>query len=175
MGGVTGSTKTPPIQPKKLGGLFLDEDEEESGDIFSQLSSMKSSSKSESSPAPAKKPTTSSLFSDEGEEGGALFSRSPITEEPPPEESPKPQKKRPAGAVPMFGGVDLFSQINKKKTESTSSGDLFGSPSNESPVVAKKPEPKEEVRGLLYQQVSYCLSVYSLLRLYQRPGRVVLD
>ena len=143
----------------------MDEDEEESGDIFSQLSSMKSSSKSESSPAPAKKPTTSSLFSDEGEESGALFSSSPVskpTEEPPPEESPKPQKKKPAGAVPMFGGVDLFSQINKRKTESTSSGDLFGSPSNESPVVAKKPEPKEEVRScLLYQHLSHSLSIAS--------------
>ena len=85
------------------------------------------------------------------------------------------QKKKPAGTVPMFRGLDIFSQINKKKTESTSGGDLFGSPSNKSPVVAKKPEPKEGVRGLLYQYLSYCLSVCSVLRHYQRPERVVLD
>ena len=30
---------------------------------------------------------------------------------------------------------------------------------NESPVVAKKPEPRKEVRSLLYQHLSYCLSV----------------
>ena len=98
----------------------------ESNDLFT--SSAKKQTQSEPSPfvedekpvetKPAPKPATTKsggLFSDEDTEDDLFASlRSNKTVEP--KESPKPQKKKPpAGAVSLFGGVDPFGAISKKK------------------------------------------------------------
>ena len=91
-------------------------------------------SKTEASPGTAKRTISSkpteSLFSDKEEEqdlfsssqnlGNAPFSIKPAaaTMEGE-EEKQKPKKKRPAGAVPMFGGGgDMFGEIGRSKKSS---------------------------------------------------------
>ena len=86
-------------------------------------------SKTEASPSTAKKTISSkpteSLFSDKEEEQD-LFSSSQNLGNAPPSIKPatvegeKPKKKRPAGAVPMFGGGggDMFAEIGRSRKSS---------------------------------------------------------
>ena len=104
------------------------------------------------------KPVAAGLFGDDDEE---LFADEPVSkppEEPPikeEEESAKPVKKKPAGAVALFGmpsgdPMDLFSGLKKKSSlsdsgkfgDSTEKGDMFTSmrETEESPTSKKQEE-----------------------------------
>ena len=151
------TSKTPPTSKDKMGGLFSDEDEEDS-DIFSQLSTMKSKEAPPTKATPKATPTA--LFGDDNE---GLFEDDPVA--PPTsskreeedvlvEESPKPIKKKPpAGAVSMFGGVDLFAKSESNKLEESGKGgeggDLFTSmkEAGEAPKMKKKEDSMVSGRG----------------------------
>ncbi len=110
------STATSSTKTNKLGGLFSEEDEDDGdGDIFSQLTTMKTKEETtppETTPPVIRKKDTPSIKQSEGLFGDDdLFNNeTPSTEETIKHESPKPVKKKPAGAVSMFGGVDPFAK-----------------------------------------------------------------
>ena len=121
--------------------------------------------KTQSSPAVAKKPTSSGgFFSDED---GDLFadsspSMAPSTTEsaaPEPEPESKPAKKKLAGAVPLFGG-NVFAELKRSSSlkeqeeeevdvKEGGTPELFGNTSSAAPhtAAARKPKPqsKQEV------------------------------
>lgn len=111
-------TKPPPAKTHKSSDLFMNDenDEESSGDLFSSLTKSATITSVEATPTEAT-PT----------EDGASETV---------EESPKPQKKRLAGAVPMFGGAELLGKLEKRRTSSSGHDqvDLFGSLEREKEV-----------------------------------------
>ena len=146
------NTTTTTATSSKLGGLFSEEDEDD-GDIFSQLTTLKN--KEATPPIKHKVPSTTGkgslgLFGEGDEDELFIDETPPAKEEVVKHESPKPVKKKPAGAVSMFGGAVIDPFANKKKgssssdrlTESTEreGGDLFTSmkEAKEPPIVAKK-------------------------------------
>ena len=157
-----------------MGGLFSEEDEED-GDIFSQLSTMKSKEAPPTKAMPKVTPTA--LFGDENE---GLFDDDPVA--PPTsskreeedvlvKESPKPVKKKPPpGAVSMFGGVDMFAKSKSNKLEDSTreergggeGGDLFTSMKE-----AGEPKMKDSTvsgRGTQAHVYTHCYNVYNMYR-----------
>ena len=134
-----------------------------------------SKEKTEAKPKPPPSSTgASGLFGEEDE----LFADQPSSQPPAEEtvkdeekieESPKPVKKKPAGAVSMFGGIDPFSKAAKKTSKPDSDrfgesvekeGDLFTSLKEPPVVAATKVECTCMCVCVLHVSVCVCVCVY---------------
>jgi len=92
----------PSTKPKTGPSLFSDEEED--------------TAKS-TGPLPSKAKAGPSLFSDDDEDLFSGASKAPSTKAVDNTDSEKPRPKKPAGAVSMFGGVDLFGGGTAKSVE----------------------------------------------------------
>ena len=125
--------------------------------------------------APKTKQTTATddLFAaptDSGNVGGEPSQGSPnVATEP-----AKPQKKKPAGAVPMFGGVDLFGGggggVGIKNTVSATTAAPNVEEKQENITTTAPAETKKSFGGNKTAHVEYLLAVLSIYHIASNSG-----
>ncbi|KAM6997998.1 WASH complex subunit 2 isoform 3-T3 [Tautogolabrus adspersus] len=143
-------------KPQRVALLFEDEGDEDKGSLFGIKPAVNTISAAPASKAPALADQSSSLMEKSEEVAVSRTDDKPSEQEKPaaktpellPSSSPSPHsnesKKKPAGAVSLFGGIDIFASTQTKSPldENDQDDSLFTTDSP--PITAKKEEKKEE-------------------------------
>ncbi|XP_074531691.1 WASH complex subunit 2A isoform X2 [Halichoeres trimaculatus] len=143
-------------KPQRVALLFEDEGDEDKGSLFDIKPTVSTNTAANASKTPNVVSQSSSVkekpeevavtrTDDQPSEQGKSASKTP---ELPPSSSTSPQssesKKKPAGAVSIFGGVDIFaSKLTKSPLDESDQDDNFHTKESP-PVTVKKEEKKEE-------------------------------
>ncbi|XP_060895771.1 WASH complex subunit 2 isoform X1 [Labrus mixtus] len=143
-------------KPQRVALLFEDEGDEDKGSLFGIKPAVNTNSAAPASKPPALADQSSSLMEKSEEVAVSRTDDKPSEEEKPaaktpeliPSSSPSPHsnesKKKPAGAVSLFGGIDIFgnTQTQSPLDENDQDDGLFTKDSP--PMSVKKEEKKEE-------------------------------
>nr|XP_046258221.1 WASH complex subunit 2 isoform X3 [Scatophagus argus] len=141
-------------KPQRVALLFEDEDDEDKGSLFG----IKAAVNSNTAAQPAKTPAVASQSSSQSEKSQEVaVSRTTADDKPSEQEKPAAKapelsspessesKKKPAGAVSLFGGIDvLANKQTKSPLDEVDSDDNFLSKDSPPPAVKKKEEKKKE-------------------------------